>query len=288
MRSGCFVTSAFRNLCSEIAVRTASNARLFLRALATALLLPLTLPLFAEDDKGGYRLLELDGYKVKWGEQTLGAGASISYAFADASMQFDNARNCRELVPMAALTGHALSVDVLEREATAAFRAWERAANVTFHKIDDPREADIVLGAQGQPVGTAFANVTYLPGSEDNVRLIDQALVCLNPEKQWKVGFDGDKDVYDIRYTLIHEIGHAIGLDHPGPEGQLMGFRYTEAFADLQPGDLRGIRQLYGPAADKDRLAVVDTDTHPAETQADHVSSADAPDASRSMPFNEL
>ena len=248
-------------------MRTASSARLFLQALATALLLPMALPLFAEDDKGGYRLLELDGYKVKWGEHTLGAGASISYAFADSSMQFDDARNCRELVPMAALTRHALSVDVLEREAAAAFRAWERAANVTFHKVDDPRDADIVLGAQGQPFGTAFANVTYLPDSKDNVRLIDQALVCLNPEKQWKIGFDGDKDVYDIRYTLVYEIGHAIGLDHPGPEGQLMGFRYTEAFADLQQGDLRGIRQLYGTAVNEGELAAMDTDNKPPEPQ---------------------
>lgn len=250
-------------------MRTASNARLFMRALVTAALLPLALPLFAEEGKGGYRLLELDGYKVKWGEHTLGAGASISYAFADGSMRFDDARNCRELVPMAAITGQDLPLETLEHETAAAFRAWERAANVTFHKVDDPRDADIVLGAQGQPVGTAFANVTYLPGSQDTVRLIDQALVCLNPEQKWKIGFDGNKDVYDIRYTLIHEIGHAIGLDHPGPEGQLMGFRYTEAFAELQPGDVRGIRELYGPAANEGELAAMDTDIQPPETQAD-------------------
>lgn len=250
-------------------MRTASNVRLFMRALITAALLPLALPLFAEDDKGGYRLLELDGYKVKWGEHTLGAGASISYAFADASMRFDDARNCGDLVPMTTLTGQDLPFETLARETAEAFRTWERAADVTFQKVDDPREADIVLGAQGKPVGTAFANVTYLPGSQDSVRIIDQALVCLNPEQKWKIGFDGDKDVYDIRYTLVHEIGHAIGLDHPGPEGQLMGFRYTEAFADLQPGDLRGVRELYGPAASGGKLATVDTQTQHPETTSD-------------------
>ena len=80
--------------------------------------------------------------------------------------------------------------------------------------------------------------------------------MCLNPEHRWKVGFDGDKDVYDIRYTLIHEIGHAIGLDHPGPSGQLMGFRYTEDFAELQPGDLKGVRQLYGRGGEENVLAI--------------------------------
>ncbi|WP_206081089.1 matrixin family metalloprotease [Marinobacter orientalis] len=120
--------------------------------------MPLSVPLLAAEREHGYRLLELEGYKVKWGEQKLGVGASISYAFADETLRFDDARN-------------------------------------------------------------------------------------------------GTEDVYDIRYTLIHEIGRAIGLDHPGPSGQVMGFRYTEALPGLQPGDLAGIRRLYGRGADRSQLA---------------------------------
>jgi hypothetical protein len=95
-------------------------------------------------------------------------------------------------------------------------------------------------------VGRAYANVVYQPGADDDVKLIDQALVCLNPEQRWKVGFDGNIEVYDIRYTLIHEIGHAIGLDHPGPSGQVMSFSYDEAYLGLQAGDFRGVQLLYG------------------------------------------
>ena len=196
---------------------------------------------------GGFRLLKLDGYHVKWGEHTLGAGATVSYAFVDAPMRFDEARNCRELVPMTDLAArNGISEETLHAEAAAAFRAWEVAANITFIPVDDPARADILIGAQGQPVGRAFANVTYQPGSTDGVRAIDRSLVCLNPEQRWKVGFDGDIDVYDLRYTLAHEIGHAIGLDHPGPSGQIMSFRYTEKFSGLQPGDFHGVRLLYG------------------------------------------
>jgi hypothetical protein len=122
---------------------------------------------------------------------------------------------------------------------------------LSFHEVSDVRDADIVFGAQGRPRGRAFANVAYAPyDPKEGVRTIEKALVCLNPEHEWKVGFDGNEDVYDIRYTLIHEIGHAIGLDHPGPSGQVMGFRYTEAFSELQSGDLYGVRLLYGRAAD--------------------------------------
>ncbi len=204
----------------------------------------------ADAAEGGYRLLELDGYKVKWGERRLGVGASISYAFAGEALRFDDARNCRDLVPVEPLLGEHLSMETLARETAAAFRVWERASGLTFRRVDDVRDADIVLGAQGEPRGRAFANVSYAPDPEEGVRAIEQALVCLNPDHQWKVGFDGDENVYDIRYTLIHEIGHTIGLDHPGPSGQVMGFRYTEAFDGLQPGDLRGVRLLYGEVAD--------------------------------------
>lgn len=218
-------------------------------ALVVAGLVPLAFPLPAHSAEDGYRLLELDGYKVKWGSQHLGEGASISYAFAQEEMRFEAARNCRELVPMETVSGPNLSMETLSREAAAAFGVWERAANLSFHRVDDVRDADIILGAQGSPRAQAFADVSYAPGPDDSVRAIEQALVCLNPDHKWKIGFDGDEDTYDVRYTLVHEIGHAIGLDHPGPSGQVMAFRYTEAFEDLQPGDLRGIRQLYGPAA---------------------------------------
>lgn len=236
-------------------MRTATGAHFSVRMLILAALLPLSLPLPADDGEAGYRLLELDGYKVKWGSQDFGVGARVSYAFADRKLMFDDARNCGELAPMKALSGPELSYETLVRETAAAFRVWERAANLSFYQVSNVQDADIILGAQGQPHMRAFANVTYASGETQGVRTIKQALVCLNPEHKWKVGFDGNTDVYDIRYTLIHEIGHALGLDHPGPSGQLMGFRYTEDFPELQPGDLRGIRRLYGDAVNNDQLA---------------------------------
>jgi len=154
-------------------------ARLNRWALVMACLLAFTLPSHAEEN--GYQLLELDGYLVKWGEQRLGAGASISYAFAAETLQFDDARNCAELAPIQALLGKTLSMETLARETAAAFRVWERAAGLSFHEISDALEADIVIGAQGQPNGWAFANVSYKSGPQVGVQAIEQALVCLNP-----------------------------------------------------------------------------------------------------------
>ena len=232
----------------------------------------------ARAGEGAYRLLELDGYLVKWGSRELGVGASISYAFARERVRFDGARNCRDMAPLEELSGAGLSLETLTREAEAAFRVWEGAADLSFHEVGDARHADIVLGVQGRPSGKAFANVSYgESGPDEGVRTIDQALVCLNPEHDWKVGFDGNTEIYDIRYTLVHEIGHAIGLDHPGPSGQVMAFRYTEAFEDLQPGDLRGVQRLYGPVKDGSST-MVSFDVHagnsPSEAGAEHGASS--------------
>lgn len=235
-------------------MRSVTRAHSFILASMLALPLLLAFSLVAQASDGGYRLLELDGYKVKWGDRRLGVGASISYAFAREPLMFEEARNCSELAPIEMLLGDTLSKETLARETQAAFQVWERVAGLSFYEVDDAQEADIILGAQGRPRGRAFANVSYAPDPQDGVRAIDRALVCMNPDLKWKVGFDGNKDVYDLRYTLIHEIGHAIGLDHPGPSGQVMGFRYTEAFAELQPGDLRGVRLLYGRSAGTDEL----------------------------------
>jgi len=194
-----------------------------------------------------FRLLQLDERPVKWGEALLGTGAVVSYAFVDAPQHFADARNCGRLLPVADLaTRHSLAVASIREEAATAFRVWEQAANITFVAIEDGGQADILIGAQGYPIGRAWANVEYQPDSSNPVRSIDQALICLNPAMPWKIGFDGDIDVYDIRYTLVHEIGHAIGLDHPGRVGQVMSFHYDEQHNELQPGDLEGVRLLYG------------------------------------------
>lgn len=230
-----------------------------IRALIVVSFSLLSLPLLASAKQDGYRLLELEGYLVKWGEQRLGTGARITYAFADETLNFDNARNCGVLAPMDALSGEDLAFETLVQETAAAFRVWERAADLSFQRVSNARDADIILGAQGKPQRRAFANVTFSTDGTGDVRAIDQALICLNPEHKWKVGFGGDPEIYDIRYTLIHEIGHAIGLDHPGPSGQVMGFRYTENFPGLQPGDLLGIQQLYGHSASDRQLATGNT-----------------------------
>jgi predicted Zn-dependent protease len=220
-------------------------------------------PLTAAAGKAGiFRIIELKGSKVKWGSPTMGTGTSVTYAFATAPVAFSEARNCRAMVPMDSLLAKSnIDKSQYEAEAAKAFDAWSSVADIEFRQVSDPAAADILIGAQVKPVGRAFTNVSYTRAAASAVSPLEKSLICLNPEQPWKVGFDGDLNVYDLRYTLVHEIGHAIGLDHPGSDSAVMSYRYEERFATLQPGDIRGVIALYGS---RDKLMVETTDVLPA------------------------
>lgn len=216
-------------------------------ALSCFLLAAQTWPVLDARAEQPFLLLKLEGAYVKWGAPKLGTGATVRYALLERKADFPAARNCGEMIPLnASLREQGISAQQLDAEMAAAFALWERAADIRFERVNDAAAADILIGGQAQPHGRAFANVKFRTEDRGETRRIDKALICLNPREPWKVGFGGDADAYDLRYTIAHEIGHAIGLNHPGPSGQLMGFKYAETFRALQPGDLSGAVALYG------------------------------------------
>jgi hypothetical protein len=233
-----------------VAMRGLSLALAATAVSASAIFVPAAMgePLSAAADKAGiFRIIELKGSAVKWGRPSMSTGATVTYAFATAPVTFSEARNCRAMEPMDVLLARSgIDQAVYEAETARAFDAWSAAADIEFRRVSDPGTADILIGAQTKPVGRAFTNVSYTRDSASAVRPLEKSLICLNPEQPWKVGFDGDLNVYDLRYTMTHEIGHSIGLDHPGTPTQVMSYRYEERFAFLQQGDIGGAVALYG------------------------------------------
>lgn len=195
-----------------------------------------------------YRLLELNGRYVRWALPKDGRPLSIKYAFLNEAASFANARNCGRMLPArTALERSGISLPAFRDEVRAAFDMWQTAINIEFHETASIAEAGILIGAEAEPKGQAFTNVAPAGSAGSGVDGIAQSLICLNPEMRWKIGFDGNLDVYDLRYTMAHEIGHAIGLDHPGAEGPLMSYRYLERARELRAGDVAGAVALYGP-----------------------------------------
>ncbi len=204
----------------------------------------------------GFRLLDLEHQSVKWQSPRFGEAAAVTYAFATEATTTKGARNCAKMLPpQAAYAPSHISKAAFRREVAAAFRMWEQTANISFRQIDDPQAANILIGAQGEPIGRAFTNVALKPAGSEGRKVIARSLICLNPHQPWKIGFDGNLDVYDLRYTIAHEIGHAIGLDHPSAAGELMSYRYDERQSGPQAGDIKGAALLYGARPGAPRFA---------------------------------
>jgi hypothetical protein len=194
-----------------------------------------------------FKWLRLEGHQVRWQAPTPTEAPVVRYRIIREDGEYAGARNCKRMTsPDALLAKSGIEASQFAREAAAAFAMWQVAADINFREAAPGEPADILIGAQLEPEGWAFADVFYDVAAGGQVKPISKALICLNPTKRWKVGFDGDLKTYDLRYTLAHEIGHAIGLDHPDAGAQIMGYRYQELFRELQTGDIAGAIQLYG------------------------------------------
>ncbi len=223
-------------------------------------------------------VLRVDGNIVKWVAPATGSVTVITYATLTESYALPTEKrtlsqhNCGTMRPFAevAAVSSGISDAMAKQQLRSAFAAWESVAALKFVEVSETSRADIIIGATDGSAGRAFANislagdrsvqpvakalgVTHAPVVELSkptpnpaVAIIERAFICLNPNVRWKTEFDGNLEVYDLRFTLMHEIGHAIGLDHPGNSGSIMGYRYDEVVAQLQPTDIAAVRGLYG------------------------------------------
>jgi len=199
----------------------------------------------------GYRLLQLSGKYVKWGAPEFGTGVTLTYALVGAGEHYVGERNCRwtgEVEPL--LQASELSRASFEAELVAAFNMWSAVANIRFQKAPSASVADILIGAQAMPRGQSYADISVADNSDDAIGKIERGLICLNPELRWSSDTEALSNGYlALRYTLAHEIGHLLALDHPSARGALMSFLYNGAMGVLQPGDIAGVIALYGPAS---------------------------------------
>lgn len=197
-----------------------------------------------------FRPLVLQGSHVKWSADPT-SGVALTYAFVETAVTTPDASNCRDIAPLArVLHTSALDLASVRRAFAAAAERWQRVANIRFTETTDQAAANILIGEQMQPVGRAFANVALRDARGGSPREIARSTICLNPEHRWKIGFDGNLAVYDLVHTFTHELGHAIGLDHPMRAGQLMSPRYDEKIVGLTASDIAGAIALYGRPRD--------------------------------------
>lgn len=171
---------------------------------------------------------------AKWGGATAGTtSGAVTWSFAtqnyaSQSFQFD-----------AAITAQAYQTDV-----RAAFKRWEQVANLHFVEQTDSASTDIRLGwdAIDGPFNTIGETFWWQTSGQFN-----WALIRFDTAETYSTGGGAPGTNKIDFYTLaLHEIGHAIGLNHDDTQPSIMNSRQNSSVLDLTAGDIAKVQAIYG------------------------------------------
>lgn len=133
----------------------------------------------------------------------------------------------------------------MQRDVIAqAFAIWEAVCSLSFTEVVGGGGADILISFDFNepfPFDGAGANLGYafFPGTS---RAGD---IFLDDNENWALQ-DGPGQ-FDVFSVVLHEIGHAIGLEHSLNEDDVMGPSYPPGgFVALSANDIEAIQRLYG------------------------------------------
>ena len=182
----------------------------------------------------------------KWGPPAFGTGATISYSF------MATGTSCGQEFAGCTITALADFMPAGYLGAvTSALAAWSSVANLTFILVADDGDPFNVgtsgeLRFGGHPFDGPFNTLAhgFFPPVNGATAAGD---MHYDTDDQWKVGFGGNPNAFDIFQVTAHEIGHALGLGHTAVANSLMNPFYTEAFSGPQADDIAGMQFIYGP-----------------------------------------
>ncbi len=205
-----------------------------------------------------YKLISLPQSKshVQWPVQA--PRTVITYKLLTGPRAFADGYNCPQMDAFTGVTDPlGLSQQRVRHIVERAFDVWSQHANIEFREAATADEANILIGSNSANTSVSKASTGIQVGEpleRENFRRLDKAAICFDSTETWQDENFVSADVLDIGATLVHEIGHALGLDHAPKKASVMysRHRYDPLFLGLSAGDIEGIQYLYGaPVYDK-------------------------------------
>ncbi len=143
-----------------------------------------------------------------------------------------------------------LTAEAVQAALQTALGAWSAVADIRFTPTSQPnrtRSLDFTFGTMDGPGGTLAE--AYFP--DDLNPPIIAGDVQFDAAEVWEVGNALRGAAMDLVLTAVHEIGHALGLDHSDVTGSIMGPTVTSEgdFTGLAQTDVASILALYAPSS---------------------------------------
>jgi hypothetical protein len=141
---------------------------------------------------------------------------------------------------------------VWQREVLRAYQTWAASADLNFHVVPDGGQP---FGAAGRPQGDPrfgdlrlaavpqAADVFGYATPYDLLAGTGSGDVRLNSSTDFGLGAPARVDLFTV---VLHEAGHALGLDHSPDPASVMSEPYQGARAGLGASDVAAIQALYG------------------------------------------
>jgi hypothetical protein len=176
---------------------------------------------------------EFRTFGQKWGEsQVFGSsGGSVSYSFAEAnkSNQFGSFDS--------------FITDVeFQKEINEALASWENVADIRFSQVPDSASVDIRFGWRDIDGKGGILGQTTVPSTGR----LEKTIIALDTDEDWFLSGNAPVGKIDFSSTTIHEIGHAIGIDHSESTLSLMNATYSNTIFNLQEDDINAATSIYG------------------------------------------